>query len=383
MSVHKRGGRWVTRWEDEHAINPKTGKPQQRSKSWPTQKLANAHDRKIKNAKDEGEFAYLEKGATRLADFVEERWLLDWAEGNLSPKTLKDYKGLWNREIKPRIGRLPLKEIDPEVIESWQADMDRQKVSRPTAWRARITLDSILTRAVTWKYLTHHPGAYVRRPKMAKPDPVRPWTPEKVEAVRAALLRDGQLMWATFVSVMAYAGLRPNEAWTLKWSDVGKNVISFRATKTGNPRTIPITRALARDLARWRLVSEQSDDADLIFFGERTGEELRDGSKNNWWGKVWPNALKAAKVKRDRPYVLRHSIVSLWIAEGHKLGEVARRAGHTQRTMLDTYSHIFDEFETSENQDAEALIAAARGQWTDSGLPISFPATAAKAAQAL
>jgi hypothetical protein len=48
-------------------------------------------------------------------------------------------------------------------------------------------------------------------------------------------------------------------------------------------------------------------------------------------------------VPKARPYDLRHSFVSLLIAQGASVVEVAAQAGHAPTMTLDTYAHLFDE----------------------------------------
>jgi hypothetical protein len=52
--------------------------------------------------------------------------------------------------------------------------------------------------------------------------------------------------------------------------------------------------------------------------------------------------------------------VSLLIAEGHNIVEVARQAGHSPKMALDTYAHVFDEFDPAERVSAFDRIRAAR-----------------------
>jgi integrase len=61
-----------------------------------------------------------------------------------------------------------------------------------------------------------------------------------------------------------------------------------------------------------------------------------------------------------RPYDLRHSFVSLLIAERRSIVDVARQAGHSPSMALNTYGHLFDELEDGESASAEELIRAAR-----------------------
>ena len=80
----------------------------------------------------------------------------------------------------------------------------------------------------------------------------------------------------------------------------------------------------------------------------------------NWRNRVFQPAAKKAGLSQTRPYDLRHSFVSLLIAERRTIIEVARQAGHSPTMTLDTYGHIFDELEDAEPVTAEELIRAAR-----------------------
>jgi hypothetical protein len=68
----------------------------------------------------------------------------------------------------------------------------------------------------------------------------------------------------------------------------------------------------------------------------------------------------AVGLPNARAYDLRHSFVSLLIHEGQSILEVARQAGHSPQTCLRDYGHLFDEFDPSEREPAEAVISAAR-----------------------
>jgi len=65
-------------------------------------------------------------------------------------------------------------------------------------------------------------------------------------------------------------------------------------------------------------------------------------------------------VKHARPYDLRHSFVSLLIADGHNVVEVARQAGHSPKMALDTYAHVVEEFDPARRIDAADRILKAR-----------------------
>jgi integrase len=63
---------------------------------------------------------------------------------------------------------------------------------------------------------------------------------------------------------------------------------------------------------------------------------------------------------KARPYDLRHSFVSLLIAEGRTVIDVAGQAGHSPETCLRYYAHLFAEFDPPVRVSAEELIRKAR-----------------------
>ncbi len=81
-------------------------------------------------------------------------------------------------------------------------------------------LQSILQRAVEWERIGSNPAGSVPKPPMRRDRAITPLTPETVERIRATLLDQGRVRDATLVSVLAYAGVRPQEAVALRWRHV-------------------------------------------------------------------------------------------------------------------------------------------------------------------
>lgn len=71
--------------------------------------------------------------------------------------------------------------------------------------------------------------------------------------------------------------------------------------------------------------------------------------------------LDTVGIRGARPYDLRHSFVSLLIHEGLSIVDVANQAGHSPRTCLSTYAHVFAEFDPADRRPAEDVIFDARG----------------------
>jgi integrase len=130
-------------------------------------------------------------------------------------------------------------------------------------------------------------------------------------------------------------------------------------TKTPRRRTVRLLSELADDLNEWRLRSGRPDPRALVFPGH-DGRPWTRTAYQNWRRRVYGPAADAAGVEQARPYDLRHSFVSLLIAEGHNVVEVARQAGHSPKMALDTYAHVFEEFDPIERVDAANRIRKAR-----------------------
>lgn len=116
----------------------------------------------------------------------------------------------------------------------------------------------------------------------------------------------------------------------------------LKSTKTGRARTVRLMAPLAETLTAWRHASPRSVPTDLIFPGP-DGAPWNADRARNWRKRTFANAAAAAGVPNARPYDLRHGFVSLLIAQGASVVEVARQAGHAPTMTLDTYAHLFDE----------------------------------------
>jgi hypothetical protein len=119
----------------------------------------------------------------------------------------------------------------------------------------------------------------------------------------------------------------------------------------------PLT--LADDLATFRRASGNPDPGRLLFPRSVDGEPRNDFDYRNWRSRVYTPAATRAGLASTRPYDLRHAFVSLLLAEGHSVVDVAAQAGHAPTMTLDTYAHVRAELD-GDGRSAEAVIAAAR-----------------------
>jgi integrase len=130
----------------------------------------------------------------------------------------------------------------------------------------------------------------------------------------------------------------------------------------------PPARADRSGLAAYRLATAKERLGSRYLFPRADGQPWRDHDFRNWRRRTFKPAARSALQLGEndatpRPYDLRHTFVSLLIAEGRTIAYVAAQAGHSAEECARTYLHLFDEHQDQdpgERLSAEDAIRAAR-----------------------
>jgi integrase len=307
-----------------------------------------------------------------LDHYVAETWAKTHAV-TLARSTARTYAGLYDLHIAPYLGQLKLSELTPEVIARWQAERIAAGAGRSSIHKTLTLLGGILQRAMESGRISRNPVRLVRKVKRPKKKEVRPLAPATVEALRAVSgPRD-----ATLISVLAYSGVRPQEALALRWGDIRERTILVERavslgeeadTKTTAHRTVRLLAPLREDLLAWKLRSGRPRETAAVFPGPE-GRSWSKTSYDNWRVRNFDRAMERAGVEGSTPYALRHSFASLLLHEGRSVIYVARQLGHDARLTLSTYGHVIDELEGAPQIPAEDAIRAARDTPCAVGVP--------------
>jgi integrase len=363
MSIEKvqraSGAVWRVRWRDEQR-NP-------HSRVVGRKADAETLDQELKRSKRLGTLAPVATNHETIADFAK-LWWARYVVPNLARHTQLAYASMLDVHIIPQLGDLPIRSLTAELLWDLRAQMNAAGVGDAATRKTLVVIQSMLQRAVEWRHIDSNPAKLVRKPSQTRTRVVRPLSPDQVEAMRAHLLNENRHADSALVAVLAYAGLRPGEALGLRWHDIRERTIlversvafgKLKSTKTGKARTVRLLAPLADTLRAWRAVTDRGGPTDLVFPGP-DGAPWNLDRVNNWRGRIFADAARAARVPGIRPYDLRHSYISLLIAQGATVVEVAQQAGHSPTMALSTYAHLFDEHDRDENRSAEQLIRAAR-----------------------
>ncbi len=366
MSIQRKGpGHYEARWKIGGRQRSRTVKA---ATDTAAHKLAVKAEEELRLQAERGAYGEAQPSSMLLED-----WLVEWArnEGPHWSKSLRDTRlprmAVW---VEPYLGRERLCDIAEKELRRWHTEMtqlaDRKGAGHTQVQHAWKDLSAAMGAAYRDGLLPRNPalGALprTRRRRVAKTGP-RTLTPFEVERIRS-YLTDPQSR--ALVSVLAYCGLRPEEAAALRWADVdARHVTVSRAythgeegpTKTeAGERRVKLVAPLADDLAELRRRNFEAPDQ-LVFQGPR-GAHL---NFNNWRSWSWKPAREAARVADCRPYDLRHTFASLLINEGRSAVDVARQMGHTKPSLvLDRYAHAFDDADLGTRADMVSAISEAR-----------------------
>jgi integrase len=205
-----------------------------------------------------GEVLGVREEGIRLRDFVDKRY---WpaAKPTLAPAWAERSRGILDQQILPTFGDSRLSGIRQEAIERWYAGR-RAAVKASTANKELARLKHLLARAVSWGYLKASPAAKVTKAKETG-GRVRYLTAEERQlllegGVATVKAKDGRA-WTIehkpspalrlYVLAALMTGARRGELLRLRWSEVDmkRRSLTFRETKNGHDRTVPMTPALA------------------------------------------------------------------------------------------------------------------------------------------
>ena len=284
------------------------------------------------------------------------------AADRLSVKTLFDYRHSTDDYIRPWIGSLPVRDVNPEVVVRWQQQLSTAggtKNGKPlapnTVRLARAPLNGAFKWALTMGMIPSNPIAGVPRPRKRKNVPAH-WTPDEARHFLSFLegdrlyplwafllgtgLRVGELVFLRWPKVELERGLvRINEFATVLGHDVhtssGK---SDDATRTIDidPRLVEVLQQQRRQQVAEQLASSRYEESDLVFTKETGGPY-----HPQYLSRLLGNLSVEMGLPRLTAHGLRHTCATLMLDRGVAPKVAAERLGHADVTLfLNLYSHV-------------------------------------------
>lgn len=319
---------------------------------------------------------------------VEAGWCDDETDGPIEKFRPDDYWRL--RHLAP-LASLRLDEINAETVDRYRQKKIREgALSKSTINKMISTLATILEMAVDYDLIARNPAAgRKRRCDADAPKRVFLNRSEHIEALveGAATLdrKEGRRTppWRrALIATLVYAGLRIDEALSLRWDqlDLANGLIRLKGTKTAAAeRDIQILPVLRDVLTEYAASLDAGSRTGLVFATTSCGKRYAGGKKHsasNIRTRVLAPAVDEANdvlARRDvpalpdglTPHGLRRTYASLLVALGRDPAVVKHQMGHTTAAFtLGIYAAAMCSAE-GERDRLRALVNGANGQEAD------------------
>lgn len=383
-TIRKRtDGRWEARFTT--GFDPATGKQIQKSIYGKSQKEVREKLTELTSEVDAG--TYIEPNKMTL-----EQWMEIWLSEYMFDKkwsTVKHYKAQARTSIIPALGRYPLYQLDPHLIQTFYNSLLRGKGrAKPLSPKSIRNIHGILSKclstAIKLEYMRRNPAESVTLPRVVKKE-IKPLTDEQVRQMVAQAGNDG---FGTLFKVVVFTGLRLGEALGLTWDCIDfqkKRLIInkqlqkrpladggfvFAPLKNDKARVIapaPFVLALLKQWQQrqikdrlkvgslWEGWTTEKERQTSIVFTNDLGGHLHPQTVYNHFKKL----AAAVGAPQARVHDLRHTFAVLSLQNGDDVKTVQENLDHaTAAFTLDVYGHVSEGMKEASAQRMQQYIEA-------------------------
>ena len=272
------------------------------------------------------------KSGMTLEQFVRE-WRSSVAV-NLKGSTTRAAESHLRAHIIPKLGSLPLTEINTKAVQSFVAYLATGGRSKKTVENVLLTLSSILRTAKAWDYACgNFSFADITMPRESVKKEQRCFTDEEVGKILAAALEP----FGTILAVTGVLGLRIGEVLALRVSDIdfSRKIVRVRQSVDAATRNVQAVKSQASSAdvplpsqlgARLRTFLQQREgNSDLLFVNRRG----RPFSANKLREKQLHPLLAKLGIPRGGFHAARHGATSALLADGATPAVVQKQLRHS------------------------------------------------------
>lgn len=349
----------------------------------------------------EGGSSFVDPSKLSFKDFAK-KWLEDYAEPNLAPKTYLGYKKILELHVIPALGCARLDQIRPLHIVEYQNSLRKDgarldgrpgPLSETTILQHHRVLSSMFNTAVEWQVLKENPVARVKPPRKSKVD--MPSYDEEETAAMLAALEHEPIQYQALVHLAFTSGLRKSELMALTWDDIDFQAGTIEVTKTRqyashigvherdrtknetSDRLISIPQAtlniLSRHKADQEALKEKAGDlwqGSNCLFTTNLGEDMFPDTPSQWF----PEFLKRHGLPYMNFHGLRHTSATILINQGVDIKAVSARLGHARTsTTVDIYARALRSADRACADVMDNIAKGAKKEGNSSGVPKTVP----------
>jgi len=347
-----RTGRWEARYRDPFGAH--------RTRTFDRKSDATAFLAATETDKRHGEWFEPEAGQVTVSQW-HSRWWPTIENSDRAANTLVQYEGILRRHVLLHLGDHPMASLRRIDVEEWLATLRAGGLGQSGVRTARTLLGMLLSSAVESKVIRSNPLAGVKLTRRGHSRAKQALTVAQVEALASAA---GD--YRVLVLVLAYGGLRPNEAFALRRrhrDDFGQLVVEDGLVevrghlvstdgKTHRGRVVPLPSSVAAEFGE-HLETRPADPETYVFVSSND----RPIRLRNFRRRLDTMASTAGLPDWFTPYTLRHTCASLMASQGVPVTTAAAIMGHDPAMFLRTYAHLYP----GDMRGAAAVLDKARG----------------------
>lgn len=275
-----------------------------------------------------------------------------------------------DRHLLPKFGGIPVNAIDRPSVLDFRAELGARQVGisvdepRPlsnTTVNRIMGIGRMILDEAALRYEFANPFLGVKRLKNKRVD-IEPFSMDEVKKILDTVRRD----YRGYLTVRFFTGMRSGEIHGLKWKhvDFDRREIAVRETWTGTRTEYTKTDGSQREISMAQPVMDALKaqrptpcDPDAYVFCTRNGSPI---DNKNFQNRVWSPLLRLLGLKVRRPYQMRHTCATLWLAAGENPEWIARQLGHTTTEMLfRVYSRYVPNLTRRDGSAFDGLVSAA------------------------
>lgn len=248
-----------------------------------------------------------------------------------------------NKHLMPAFHDLTLDQIGRADVLNFRSELAR-KVSRgnttlhPKSVNHVTTLLNAIMQEAEVRFGLVNPCKNLKKLPVPKTD-ISPFTLPEIQKILTNVRDD----YRCYFTVRSLTGMRTGEVHGLKWKhiDFPNKLILVRETfsrgrteytKTdGSQREIHMSSAVYNSLLLHAEALTDAKQPNAYVFCTNTGGPL---DTKNVTERIWYPLLRLLELEKRRPYQLRHTAATLWLAAGENPEWIAKQMGHSSTEML-------------------------------------------------
>jgi integrase len=198
------------------------------------------------------------------------------------------------------------------------------------------------------------------KPLRIRKTDVAPFTLDEVQRILSTTRPD----YRDYFTVRVFTGMRTGEAHGLKWKyvDFENRLVLIRETYVLGEDEYTKTDSSQRDIHMTPVVYEalkrQFEATGKLSEYVFCNREKQPLDNKNFSDRVWYPLLRHLGLAPRRPYQLRHTAATLWLASGEAPEWIARQLGHSSTEMLyRVYSRFVPNLTRQDGSAIDRLLA--------------------------